>query len=119
MYSRQEALLQDLEVSCHITRAKVTEAIRQLCNNSSQGVDEICPKFLKALNVSGLSFRLWSTGSALQLHIGVLHLHISAAQPVHMSLLDLEKTCEHFLHGILWEMLQEYGVKGLLLQALY
>ncbi|KAK3514795.1 hypothetical protein QTP70_032195, partial [Hemibagrus guttatus] len=40
------------------------------------------------------------------------------AQPVHMCFVDLEKEFDRVPHGILWEVLWEYGVRGPLLRAL-
>ena len=37
---------------------------------------------------------------------------------VHMCFVDLEKAYDRVPHDILWEMLQEYGVKGSLLRAI-
>ncbi|KAK3507907.1 hypothetical protein QTP70_002569 [Hemibagrus guttatus] len=39
------------------------------------------------------------------------------AQPVHMCFVDLEKAFDHVPHGILWEVLWEYEVRGPLLRA--
>ena len=40
------------------------------------------------------------------------------AQPVHMCFVDLEKGYDHVTQGDLWVLFQEYGVDGLLLQAI-
>ena len=40
------------------------------------------------------------------------------AQPVHMCFVDLEKTYDCVPQGVLWDVLQEYGLDGILLQAI-
>lgn len=52
-----------------ITRAEVTVAAKQLCSDTAPGVDGICPEYLKALDVEGLSWQthlcntVWMTGT--------------------------------------------------------
>lgn len=55
-YSRQAAEPQDVGVCCHIIGADFAEAVEQLHRGSAPRLDEICPEFLKSLDVSGLSW---------------------------------------------------------------
>ncbi|KAK3535249.1 hypothetical protein QTP70_005957 [Hemibagrus guttatus] len=47
---------EDSEVDSFITQAEVTEVVQQLLGGKAQGVDEICPEYLKSLDVVGLSW---------------------------------------------------------------
>ena len=49
---------------------------------------------------------------------GVLEGAWEFAQPVHMCFVDLEKAYDRVPRGILWGVLQEYGVDGALLRAI-
>ena len=40
------------------------------------------------------------------------------AQPVIMCFVELTKACDNVRHGVPWEVLQEFGVLGLLLRAI-
>lgn len=68
MYFGQDAELQDLKVSCHITGAVVTEADKQLRSNRAPGWKKHC-EFLRSLDVSGLSWltrlcsSVWTSGT--------------------------------------------------------
>ena len=59
------------------------------------------------------------SGTLDQLHTlrRVLEGSWEFAQPVHMCFGDLEKAFDHVPRGILWEVIQEYGVGGPLLRA--
>ncbi|KAK3512120.1 hypothetical protein QTP70_031238 [Hemibagrus guttatus] len=46
----------DSEVDSFITQAEVTEIVQQLLGGKALGVDEICPEYLKSLDVVGLSW---------------------------------------------------------------
>ncbi len=56
MHSTAETELEDLEVGSLISGAEVAEAVKQLHGSNAPGVDEICPEFLKTLDVVGLSW---------------------------------------------------------------
>lgn len=55
IHSLEEAELEYLEVGSLITVLEITEGVKQLKSNDALGVEEICPEFLKAMNVVGLS----------------------------------------------------------------
>ncbi|KAK3505719.1 hypothetical protein QTP70_020512 [Hemibagrus guttatus] len=162
--SIEEPEAEDSEVDSFITQAEVTEVVQQLLGGKAPGVDEICPEYLKSLDVVGLSWltRLcnivwrsgtvpldWATGVVVLLfkkgdrrvcsnYRGITLLSLPGkvysrvlerrvrpvlegswefAQPVHMCFVDLEKAFNRVSHGILWEVLWEYGVRGPLLRA--
>ncbi|KAK3539668.1 hypothetical protein QTP70_011124 [Hemibagrus guttatus] len=54
--SVEEPEAEDSEVDSFITQAEVTEVVQQLLGGKAPGVDEICPEYLKSLNVVGLSW---------------------------------------------------------------
>ncbi len=54
--SVEEAGAGDSEVDSSITQAEVTEVVRKLLGGKAPGVDEICPEYLKSLDVVGLSW---------------------------------------------------------------
>ncbi|KAK3521652.1 hypothetical protein QTP70_014704, partial [Hemibagrus guttatus] len=140
--SVEEPEAEDSEVHSSITQAEVTDVVQQLLSGKAPGVDEICPEYLKSLDVVGLSWltRLcnitwrsgtmplnWATRVVVPLFKKrdrrlytlrrVLEGSWEFAQPVHMRSVDLEKAFDHVPHGILWEVLWEYGVRGPLLRA--
>ncbi|TWW81188.1 hypothetical protein D4764_01G0010030 [Takifugu flavidus] len=62
-----------------------------------------------------VSPRSWNHGSPLA---GVLEGSWEFAQPVHMCFVDLEKAYDRVPRSILWGVLREYGVEGLLIRAI-
>lgn len=48
----------DTEVDSSITQVEVTEVVRTLLGGKALGVDELCPEYLKFVDVAGL---LWLT----------------------------------------------------------
>ncbi|KAK3532913.1 hypothetical protein QTP70_003674 [Hemibagrus guttatus] len=54
--SVEEPEAEDSEVDSFITQAEVTEVVQQLLGGKAPGVDEICPEYLKSLDVVGLSW---------------------------------------------------------------
>ncbi|KAK3565371.1 hypothetical protein QTP86_007107 [Hemibagrus guttatus] len=54
--TRGRGLGREAEVDSFITQAEVTEVVQQLLGGKAPGVDEICPEYLKSLDVVGLSW---------------------------------------------------------------
>ncbi|KAK3527104.1 hypothetical protein QTP86_010820 [Hemibagrus guttatus] len=54
--SVEEPEAEDSEVDSFITQAEVNEVVQQLLGGKPPGVDEICPEYLKSLDVAGLSW---------------------------------------------------------------
>ncbi|KAK3508625.1 hypothetical protein QTP70_000912 [Hemibagrus guttatus] len=54
--SIEEPKAKDSEVDSFITQAEVTEVVQQLLGGKAPGLDEICPEYLKSLDVVGLSW---------------------------------------------------------------
>ncbi|KAK3568526.1 hypothetical protein QTP86_008620 [Hemibagrus guttatus] len=54
--SVEEPEAEDSEVDSFITQAEVTEVVQQLLGGKAPVVDEICPEYLKSLDVVGLSW---------------------------------------------------------------
>ena len=52
----EEAEAGDSELDSFITQAEVTEVVRKLLSGWARGVDEICPEYLKSMDVVGLSW---------------------------------------------------------------
>ncbi|KAK3540800.1 hypothetical protein QTP86_001980 [Hemibagrus guttatus] len=48
--------IEESEVDSFITQAEVTDVVQQLLGGKAPGVDEICPEYLKSLDVVGLSW---------------------------------------------------------------
>ncbi|KAK3566125.1 hypothetical protein QTP86_026019 [Hemibagrus guttatus] len=55
--SVEEPEAEDSEVDSFITQAELTEVVQQLLSGKALGVDEICPEYLRSLDVVGLCFR--------------------------------------------------------------
>uniref|UniRef100_A0AAR2JQZ9 Reverse transcriptase domain-containing protein n=1 Tax=Pygocentrus nattereri TaxID=42514 RepID=A0AAR2JQZ9_PYGNA len=68
-FSSEEAESGDMGIGLSITEAEVAKVVKKLLGGKAPGVDEICPEFLKALDVVGLSWltRLfniaWTSGA--------------------------------------------------------
>uniref|UniRef100_A0A8C6M635 Reverse transcriptase domain-containing protein n=1 Tax=Nothobranchius furzeri TaxID=105023 RepID=A0A8C6M635_NOTFU len=68
-HSKEEPEPGDLGMDCPISRAEVAEVVKQLHSGRAPGAVEICPGYLKAMDVVGLSWltRLcniaWSSGA--------------------------------------------------------
>ena len=56
MLSMEEAEAGHSEVDSFITQTEVTEVVRKLLSGKAPGVDEVCPEYLKSLDVVGLSW---------------------------------------------------------------
>ncbi len=56
MSSIEEAEAEGSEVNSSITQAEVTEVVKKLPGGKAPGVDEIHTKYLKCLDVVGLSW---------------------------------------------------------------
>ena len=54
MHFEEKAESEDFGLSFPITEDEFAGAVKQLSNGSAPGVDEICPKLLRGLNVVGL-----------------------------------------------------------------
>ncbi|KAK3568497.1 hypothetical protein QTP86_008636 [Hemibagrus guttatus] len=54
--SVEEPEAEDSEIDSFITQAEVTEVVQQLLGGKAPWVDEICPEYLKSLDVVGLSW---------------------------------------------------------------
>ncbi|KAK3506456.1 hypothetical protein QTP70_000619 [Hemibagrus guttatus] len=67
--SVEEPEAKDSEVDSFITQAEVTEVVQQLLGGKAPRVDEICPEYLKSLDVVGLSWLMrlcniaWQSGT--------------------------------------------------------
>ncbi|TWW78062.1 R2DM Retrovirus-related Pol polyprotein from type II retrotransposable element [Takifugu flavidus] len=146
-YPRGGTESDDQEVDHPISGAEVADVVKQLPGGGAPGADEICPGYLKALDVVGLSWltRLyniawtsgavpldWQTGvveeqcgfrpgrgttDQLFTLAGVLKGSWEFAQPVHMCFVDLEKAYDWVPRCTLWGVLREYGVEGPLIRA--
>ncbi|KAK3527334.1 hypothetical protein QTP86_021953 [Hemibagrus guttatus] len=141
---REEPEAEDSEVDSFITQAEVTEwrsgtvpldwATGVVCSNY-RGITllslpgkvysrvlerRVRPLVEPRIQEEQCSF-LPSRGTLDQLY--TLHRVLEGlwefAQPVHMCFVDLEKAFNRVPHGILWEVLWEYGVHGPLLRAVW
>ncbi|KAK3542821.1 hypothetical protein QTP70_004326 [Hemibagrus guttatus] len=68
--SIEEPEAEDSEVDSFITQTEVTEVVQQLLGGKALGVDEICPEYLKSLDVVGQSGTVpldWATGVVIPL----------------------------------------------------
>ncbi|TWW81090.1 hypothetical protein D4764_01G0009050 [Takifugu flavidus] len=121
--SNEEAGPGDLGIGSHISGAEVAMVVKKLLGGKAPGVDEICPEFLKALDVvySGVlerrvcrivepriqeekcGFRP-GRGTVDQLYTlsRVFQGAWEFAQPVHMCFVDLEKAFNRVPRRVLW-----------------